>query len=459
MVIKYLEVDSTFRNRNLWPLPASFELIISQSGQKSAIDAIDPVSLSSPIQSFTSNLFQADTINTPQLTGTVLALPGIGAANSQFVIVFQSPPGDLHFEKNYYKHAVIRDANDSTIFSRILEYKYLGNNKGHVKILSNLNLAPGSAITIDDPTDLTDLSNPLFFIPNGSNNQEDYLNKLLYNETLGQFRTIINYDNITGILSINTNPIIGWLPSHNYSIRQEIPNVTTTAVVGTTSSQIVLAAGSSVDGFYQGSFIRILSVVYNNNIPSPQNETRRIVSYDGATLTATVSPPFSSSPIGLSFEILRFSFDNFNPFTYTGSQQQENINYEIKLASLILPNQILSVGNGGQISFYRYVYVELSSLTAFSPNIIYSNNPNSTRMLFRASIENDFQRLEESAFINFEGDDMKQILSFNPYTNFKFSVTLSNGEIFNTMIEENHSPSKPNSAIQIAALFELTKLD
>ena len=42
---RYLEIDSTYRNRNDWPLPANFEVPISQTGRKNIYNALDPVSL------------------------------------------------------------------------------------------------------------------------------------------------------------------------------------------------------------------------------------------------------------------------------------------------------------------------------------------------------------------------------------------------------------------------------
>ena len=53
--LRYLEVDSTYRDRSRFPHPGSFEIPISQTGRKSSKDAIDPVSLGAPIISWTSN--------------------------------------------------------------------------------------------------------------------------------------------------------------------------------------------------------------------------------------------------------------------------------------------------------------------------------------------------------------------------------------------------------------------
>lgn len=457
MATKYLEINSTYRNRNLWPLPGNFEVLISQTGQHSAATAEDPVAKSTPTVTFTSNLFIADTAGSTTLTGTVISA-GVGATNSQTTIVFSTPPNDLHTTKNYYRHAVLRSSGNPLAFARITEYKYLRNDKGQVTVDQPIPLLVGDVITIVDPTDITDPSNALFFVPTGGTNQEQYFGRILFNESLGQFRTINGYDSATGLLTVGGAPVVGWLPTHNYSIRKEIPNVVTTAAAGSTTSSVILAGGGiAITDAYKGWFVRVLETTYSNISIPPQGEVRRIITYDGPTTTAIVSPPFLGAPTGLTIEILPFSYDNFNPFVYTGSHQHEMVAYQIKLLSLVIPNQILSVGSGGQIAFYPYVYVELTALEAPVSNVIYSNNPNATKMLFRASID-DIQNLQNSTFLSLDGDKMKQIIRFKVETNFRFRVILSNGEIFTTILNEIFSPSEPNPLVQISALFELMRL-
>ena len=53
---KYIEFDSTYRNRILYPFPSQFT--ISMTNQKnSAENALDPVVLSNPIFAWSSNAF------------------------------------------------------------------------------------------------------------------------------------------------------------------------------------------------------------------------------------------------------------------------------------------------------------------------------------------------------------------------------------------------------------------
>jgi len=49
MVKRYLEIDSSFRDRNRFPNPSDFEIPISQTGTRDRFNAIDAVSTSTPI--------------------------------------------------------------------------------------------------------------------------------------------------------------------------------------------------------------------------------------------------------------------------------------------------------------------------------------------------------------------------------------------------------------------------
>jgi hypothetical protein len=143
-----------------------------------------------------------------------------------------------------------------------------------------------------------------------------------------------------------------------------------------------------------------------------------------------------------------------------------NINYQMELINLILPNQYLDVGFGSLISFYQYVYVEIQNaegngITAGGANNIPSNNPNAVSMTFRATID-DVPNPVNSTFIKIDGDGMSQTLKFNPNQSLKFAVYLGHGggggnrrELFSTRVDEWFSPSQPNPIIQISAMFRI----
>jgi hypothetical protein len=126
----------------------------------------------------------------------------------------------------------------------------------------------------------------------------------------------------------------------------------------------------------------------------------------------------------------------------------------MRLNKLILPNKELKTSGGGRIAYQNYVYVELSGIDNPNVNLLFSNNPNATRAMFTASVTN-IENLERSTYVVLEGDDMTQPVRFRLDTNFKFRITLPDGEVFETVTQDTKSPQAPNPKVQIRALFQL----
>jgi hypothetical protein len=457
----YLELDSTFRNRQSWPNPGNFEALLASSRATSG-DMEDPVSQSEPVNAWTGGLFNINAIGSNNISGKIENI-NIGNANSSTVIEFKVNSSDLlQQRKNYYKNAVVRKVcrRKEVTLARILEYIYMGNNRGQVTIYdkdSTYNL--GDLIKIVDPTDFTDSLNSFLFVPDGSIFSQNYLGKLIYNETLAESRTISNYNNQTNLITINGPSIESWTIQDNYSIRQIAPTFTFPIDASSTSSQIIItgSAASDVNNTYLGWYIRIPKLIYD----TAQNaESRRIISYDGVTKIASVNPAFSSSPpVGLNTELMQYSYDNANPLNWSSSFSQETPLYSIKLLRLVLPNQILAVGTGSKPAYQSYFYVELSSGDPWIPFYnIYSNNPNAIHAIFRATVK-DIEHQGTSQFIALKGDDMTQIMKFRLDSSIRIRILIpSTGETFKTVISDTIAPAVPNPAIQINALFEFSPL-
>ena len=520
---RYIEVNSAYRDRNLWPLAGQFEIPISQTGRKSRYDALDPVCLSTPNTQWTSN--NLDCAGGSSITGVInnSALISSTSEGSTFVV---STASVLQQLEDYYIGLTLANTTGGNIsYRKIVAYKYLyfsgGNYYGQFTVnpvFSDSTFVLGNTITITDPTDLTDTSNPLIFVPEGEAQQNAYANCILYNETQKEYRNILDYSDITHILTIDaTNPVTGWVVTNNFSIRKELPcfssiignlstfvtgtfltpptNATVGIInniymvttpnnlwicknssapyiwvdLGNVQNFIAITNGSSENDIYKNYYIRILpengsgSGTYNYNLSSPVNDTTRIVDYYGINKIAKIYPTFITNPIvGQNFEILTFSYDNLNPFTYTGSlvSQQEMVCYEIELLNVIIPNEVMHSGLGGRIAFYPYIYVELSNVSASGAglkNVIYSNNPNSTKMTFRVPVS-DVSYPTSTIFLKIDASGMVQTIKFKPNDNLLFSVKLQDGEIFDTMLDERYSPYPPNPKSQISAAFRLNRL-
>jgi hypothetical protein len=464
---RYLEICSDFRDRTRFPNPAQFEIPISVNGRRSIDNAVDPVSLGVPITSWTSNNLNTDVPAQYKILCSVEAKTTRLSGTTDTSVFIINSVNRLQQLENYYVGLLVEDA---AFFNRrrIKYYKFLGSFGGYdrAKIIVESafpeTFVPSNQIYIYDPTDISNVDYPFFWVPNGAVRINGYVNKILYNETLNQYRNITDFDDTTKCLSIDVtnNPISGWGLNDNYSIRQDKPKIplvygTNPVIVSSTLTTIEIDTNEDIK---VNSFVRILSTIYNYELTAPENECRRIINYNSLTKTMTVHPAFSDiPPVGNAIEILNFSYDNLNPFVYTGSvlSQQELVCYEVDLLSVTLPTEILSVAEGGYITSYPFIYVELSNTcSAGHRNIIYSNNPHSTRMTFKVPL---FDIQDNPTFIKV-GGGMSQTIKFKPNDTLLFTVLLPNGEVFDTIYDDTVSPEKPDSRLQISATFSLRRL-
>jgi len=511
---RYIELDSTFRDRALWPEPSEFECPIAQCGVATeARNAINVVSFASPLAAWTSNRFDAAAPASPFLAGTVdtASTGGINAwTNNQAILISIAPPIAPQEAPNYYAFAPIHQITSGEK-STVLTSTYMGidpvssDHKLLVTLVTPiLMIAALDPIRIVDPTEvqitmnsplgLVADANPRYFVPHGPNQDNVYTRHVLYNETLDQSRPIANYSSLTHSVGVNTStsilptvdsgPVTGWTAEDNYSIRRVPPRTIFNSVASISPSQVVLQGGlappgTAGDGFYNGEYIRVragANPYVTRLYPTPTdgdpviNEVRRVVDYtfDGVQSVATVAPPFSITPPTApgpgqqEIELLQFTTESFRPFRYSGSivSQQELVCYEIELLNLVLPNLTLAVQGGGRIAFKQYVYVELSNVSSAggtTPYSIYSNNPSSTRMIFRAAID-DVPNPIISGFIKIDGDGMVQTLKFKPNDNLRMSVRMQDGEPYRVTRSDKPPPFEPDPSVQISALFSIRRL-
>ena len=224
--------------------------------------------------------------------------------------------------------------------------------------------------------------------------------------------------------------------------------------------------GINIDNYYVGCFIITslglyqIFITYTGSTRSGTISTNFNNESSCSIRTVICSSAFSPQPLTNTITyILPTTADNFNGLNFSGSSNaiQQEVCYEVELKNLVLPNTTLSVGHGGLIAFYPYLYVELTLLSAKSNKIINSNNPNSTKMTFRVVVS-DTQNPAITPWVRLRSDGTTQKIKFKPNDNFHFSVRLPNGELFNTTMPEQYSPSPPNPLIQISALFSLKRL-
>ena len=235
---RFLEFDSTYRNRNEWPLASEFQIPISQSGRKNQSNALDPVCLSTPIMAWTCNHLQTSGNELSQtLNGTILINDLVSFSNTSDNISFTiSSIENQTFQQlqNYYNGLVITTLGTVSSRRRIIGYKYIGHQDSHdiglITVSSNFpeGIKNNDPFVIYDPSDISDPNNPYFFVPAGRIQKNAYTGYLLYNENLKEYRQISGYDSTTHMISLNTNlpyyPISNeWTLTQNYSIRKDQP--------------------------------------------------------------------------------------------------------------------------------------------------------------------------------------------------------------------------------------------
>jgi hypothetical protein len=444
---RYLEINSTYRNRQLYPQPSSFTVLIAQSGTRDRFKALDPVSNAAPLE-----VWSPAALIVPN--GAVVA----NANNTPIEFVVSFALGTKSKIYNYYEGMPISIAGVSGY--RIASWTYTSSSATldyfTVTINPSLTTAPtvGAVIVFLSSTDFV---NGYVWIPNAPIANNYGVGYSIYNQTRNESRTIISFDGTNKIAGIA--PAATWVAGDTLVLRNTNPEEVGNVVSGSGNNVVLPVTSNPIANYYTGSFIRITGVT--------PVFTSRITSYTGSAplvgvarqLTLSTNLPAALAG-GESYEILQFTRDNAVPFTYTGSMvsQQQMVCYEIELINLVLPNKTLTTG--GRIAFYPYVYVELQSVSGASSgtkNIIYSNNPHANRMLFRAAID-DIPTPLISPFIKIDGDGMVQTVKFKPNDNFKFGVYLPNGTLLQTITPENFSPAPSNGFNQISALFSMKRL-
>jgi len=414
------------RDRNLYPNQAEYVTLLSESGPKiNGIEAIDPI-----CDSFPSLLFDnAGIAVTATFTGGVPKAPRLAASA---------------FGSGFYQGLTIID---DTTGETVLVTGYDSNSQ--VATLDNpfsINWTTTDQYSFSDPS-----TDDTIFINNGINVDNFYTGKIMENITIGEFRTIVDYNGTTKMATLDSAFGAGWLIEQNYQLRTTMP-FEQNVLSGSTISTFTLPITSNTnDGFYIGFYMFIPST----------GDVRRITSYDADTQTGTIGPYFSVDPLaGTAYEILPFTRDSVMPLNYTGSAgaNQNMTCHEITLVSLTLPNKALKTG--GRIANYPYLFVAFGSETDSSSgnrNILYSNNPHASKALILATI-NDISNPTTTPFIKIDGNGATQRVKFKPNDSLRIRVYLSDGRLFEPVTEDNVSPLPPNPLLQITALIAIKKV-
>lgn len=221
MSIQYLEIDSTYRDRNQFPYPGQFDVIISQTGQKNKLTAINPVSLASPVVTYIpssttlsySGFGYIPSTNTNTATSFILAIP---------------TTANLSRISNYYRGLQINFYSTITLSTILCNidvdtWDYLtttqADTTGNIftpayvtpsvlvdqfRVSFSYSLDPSIFPTIVAVKFLvcTNYYNGIVFIPDGVISSQIFHNWYIYNETKHSSAIILAYDGNNSCASI-----------------------------------------------------------------------------------------------------------------------------------------------------------------------------------------------------------------------------------------------------------------
>ena len=464
--LKYISIDSSFRDRNFYPNPCNFEIPVSQLGYRDKLNSNDPISDMFPILAFNSAFV------VPPSSNDTLGSSEFFTEYSRILIQDEDPnlvffisilsPSKLKTLKNFYKGSIlgcIPQGFTSYEYRRIDYYEYIGQfellsgkivDVGKFKIIEPFSSPNLSLPNVSNPSfNNNSLPFSYIFIPNGSEIDNFYNNYLLINEDINENLKILSYNSKTKIATLDGTFSNSWNPYDNYTIRKRLPFES--GNISGLNKYLLNAPflSSNISNFYVGDIIRI------SDLSSPfYNKTSVITSYDPISKNISIKFPIDDSlliPSNTKAELLIFTKDNLVPlFSYiSGESSNQNI-YELELINIVIPNLLLDSNNGGYPKNYPYFYLEIfnSSTYGNTRNTIISNNPNSFRAIFRIPID-DTTNQNISKFLKLNGNGMKQIIKFRPDQSINILLKSPQGNIISFIEKDFFSPNIPNLNIQI----------
>jgi hypothetical protein len=139
MVSRYIEIDSSYRDRNLWPNISEFEVLISQSGRREQNNAFDPVSEATPIVTWSPNEFIINNTGSTTFNVTITNIT-VNSDNTRTILFSVNNGTDLLQTKtNYYTGSHVRLTTGGNLERyRIISYEFISNQKKSGSTLSQL---------------------------------------------------------------------------------------------------------------------------------------------------------------------------------------------------------------------------------------------------------------------------------------------------------------------------------
>ena len=386
-VYKYLDIDSTYRNRADYPDPNSF---IVRNVNNSTISPNNLVANNLPVYSFPFSKLYPGGIYTP------LSLQsGFPSVNGLTLDARETTSIDNFYAGYYFESIYNTSATPTTLQYSTVEYATIASYNSSTQVVtftSDLSGAGGGpvvgsnyVIRKNKPLYIGNIVSPV-----------PITSQTVYTITTPTYGTIPTDTNSIYYLRIRK--------ASDASLNNLIVQVTITGTNQITlSSPLVLTANDSIEIIGPGQNI-ITSLRYASG----------------------------------------------------GAQNIQAGDYELELLWLSVPNQILDVGYGGTLDRYPYIYCSLyTGITNTTQQVLYSNNPNTSRVLFKVPVNEYFG---DTSFITLKDSKAKQTVYFDPSQDLFFELTLPDGTVISFNELDNMPPYPPNPFLQINILVSMKKI-
>jgi hypothetical protein len=396
---KYIDIDSTYRNRNLYPDPCNFIIPFTEGAPGGdGLSAEDPVFLAYPILSINLTTMNAPSGNSQ----TISFSSSIAPPN------YNSNIGDslTDLVNNYYYNYIL----EIEFTSGLLEYRTITSSRQSQVTVS----PPFSIIEPNRPTRIRK-SIPMIsgslpvqpILPGGNISRTEI--KLSSNasdiDNFYKGNLFVLYS--SGDYKVVTDSII--ISEYNGSTK-----------IATLKTGLSLTPTT-------GLKYEIDKFSYDNMVPLRNTGSRAINQarcYDIILLHLAVPFNPNNSPN--------------NALTILG-------------------------GNGGTLRNYPYLYVHFYNENRHSQYTIYGNNPNASLVTFKVTMDNPiFGAVANSVSLNGQFAIFNNInvtapqnIKISTTESLRFKVTLPNGDDLKYAIPDYFSPLPPNPRVQFSALIAL----
>jgi len=472
----YLTIDSTYRDRNLYPYVSDF--VINPVNNNITNKIYDPVSNESYVYIMSSRFQNSDTSD-PVITNidyTILPyefLLSSGDLQKTYLLLAQDI--DIFIRINdFYTGAIARlkkDISGDIVYEYriITKYIFFFNYNTFINgILDSCKIELDSPFINDvEDGDIIEIINPsirlldgysYIFIPLGENQKNFYANKYITDKTINETSKIIEYNNITKIAKVYPPFSNAWNNYDLYIIRDNLPKISGSyfsvpSFIYPNDTLFKLTSTDIIDINVIGKYLILLNDDFAIIDKKIIIDYLKIENEDYVVIGSRANILFNFG----NFEILNISYDNYNPY-YSSIIKKTRSMYMIKLVYLIVPNLITK--SGGLLKNYPYIFVELYntlSNTNNSNNIIFTNNYNCNKALFILPI-NDTDSTEKSGFLKIYASGMTQTIILDTNLPIRFTVKLPNGDLLNYIKDDNFSPNEPNNKLQISVCFSMRQI-